>query len=171
MFPERWHDYLLCGTVIDKTNIICFKVPLKRSVFIFNYVTSNVDVWTVDRLLQQNPTIGAVIDLTNTSKYYDSKQVKRAGVLYKKIPVAGQVVPSEEDVKKFIDTIEEFTEKCPSMLIGVHCTHGVNRTGYMVCKYMQNKLHVSPKESLEKFESARGHKIERQNYIDNLLQY
>lgn len=25
-------------------------------------------------------------------------------------------------------------------LIGVHCTHGLNRTGYMVCRYMRDRL-------------------------------
>ena len=35
------------------------------------------------------------------------------------------------------------------LLIGVHCTHGVNRTGYLVCRYMIDKLDFQPKNAIE----------------------
>lgn len=34
-------------------------------------------------------------------------------------------------------------------LIGVHCTHGVNRTGYLVCRYMIEQMQMSPITALE----------------------
>ena len=33
-------------------------------------------------------------------------------------------------------------------MIGVHCTHGVNRTGYMVCCYMISKLGFAPDQAI-----------------------
>ena len=33
-------------------------------------------------------------------------------------------------------------------VIGVHCTHGVNRTGYMVCRYMISKLGFAPDQAI-----------------------
>uniref|UniRef100_A0A1A9WW40 Tyrosine specific protein phosphatases domain-containing protein n=1 Tax=Glossina brevipalpis TaxID=37001 RepID=A0A1A9WW40_9MUSC len=53
-------------------------------------------------------------------------------------------------------------------LIGVHCTHGVNRTGYFICSYMISELTMKPLEAIRKFVVARGHKIERFNYLDAL---
>ncbi|ANF29775.1 ORF-127 [Catopsilia pomona nucleopolyhedrovirus] len=168
MFPERWHDYTQCGSTIEGTNIVCFKVPLNAELFA--YVTDDEDKWTVERMLKQNPTMGAVIDLTNTNnKYYDGVHVKRAGLLYAKIKVPGHAVPSERLVQKFIDTVDEFTVKCPGMSIGVHCTHGVNRSGYMVCRYMMKKLKCAPQEAVDRFEKARGHAIERRNYMYDLF--
>lgn len=45
-------------------------------------------------------------------------------------------------IKNFI-----FCVPCPpEKLIGVHCTHGLNRTGYLVCRYLhisQLLLHLS----------------------------
>lgn len=34
-------------------------------------------------------------------------------------------------------------------LIGVHCTHGVNRTGYLICHYMIYSLGMSPMDAIE----------------------
>ncbi|GBP90088.1 Tyrosine-protein phosphatase [Eumeta japonica] len=54
-------------------------------------------------------------------------------------------------------------------LVGVHCTHGLNRTGYLVCRYMRDRLDVPPKQAITQFEKARGYHIERENYIADLL--
>ncbi|ALR71690.1 protein tyrosine phosphatase 1 [Anticarsia gemmatalis multiple nucleopolyhedrovirus] len=167
MFPRRWHNYTTCGKVIEGTNLICFKVPLEQEVF--EYVTNDEDRWTVYNLVNSHRTLGAVIDLTNTLRYYDGAEVRDAGVLYKKIRVPGQEVPNEDIVQEFFDTVQEFSAQCPGMLIGVHCTHGLNRTGYLVCRYIIDKLHVSPADAIARFEAARGHKIERRNYLEDLL--
>ncbi len=37
----------------------------------------------------------------------------------------------------------------PDLLIGVHCTHGINRTGYLICRYMINELSFKPKNAIE----------------------
>lgn len=34
-------------------------------------------------------------------------------------------------------------------LIGVHCTHGLNRTGYLICKYMVQRNGVSAEKAIE----------------------
>jgi atypical dual specificity phosphatase len=167
MFPRRWHDYTACGKVIKGTNFICFKVPLKKELF--EYVTNDEDCWTVVKLVNKQRALGAVIDLTNTSRYYDSADVLNAGVLYKKIRVPGQEVPNEDIVQEFFDTVQEFSHRCPGMLIGVHCTHGLNRTGYLVCRYMVERLSVSPTDAIARFEAAREHKIEKHNYLEDLL--
>lgn len=167
MFPDRWHDYAACGNVIEGTKLICFKVPLKKELF--EYVTNEEDRWTVTSLLARLCSLGAVIDLTNTARYYDGADLIKAGVLYKKIRVPSGTVPNENIVKNFISTVDEFIDRCPTMLIGVHCTHGLNRSGYLVCRYMVDRLGVSPTDAIARFETARGHKIERNNYLQDLL--
>lgn len=34
-------------------------------------------------------------------------------------------------------------------VIGVHCTHGLNRTGFFICKYMIEKLHYYPAQAID----------------------
>ena len=53
-------------------------------------------------------------------------------------------------------------------VIGVHCTHGVNRTGYLVCRYLIQKMGWDPEAAIAGFSAARGHPIERQNYLQDL---
>jgi hypothetical protein len=60
-----------------------------------------------------------------------------------------------------------FTEK----LIGVHCTHGLNRTGFFVCAYMVLCNNLLPSDVLRNFQIARGYPIERGNYISSIIQF
>lgn len=76
-------------------------------------------------------------------------------------------------------------------LIGVHCTHGLNRTGFLVCRYMIEEMKMTADEAIScnshlnvffyflfiyeiaifffsVFEDARGHKIKRENYLNKL---
>ncbi|XP_013191531.2 RNA/RNP complex-1-interacting phosphatase [Amyelois transitella] len=165
--PDRWIPYKPCGNVINGTRIICFKVPLRKDVQVGN--RDITEIWDVPALLQTVPNLGAVIDLTNTSRYYNPRELQAAGVLYKKILMPGRIIPPENKVYEFMDTIDEFLGKNRDFVVGVHCTHGLNRTGYMVCRYMRDRLHIAAKKAIKDFEKARGYQIERDNYIADLL--
>ncbi|GJQ76262.1 hypothetical protein Trydic_g1996 [Trypoxylus dichotomus] len=80
-------------------------------------------------------------------------------------------VPSEALVQKFYNAIEEFLRANISSdsLIGVHCTHGLNRTGYFICRYMIDKMNVKPEKAIESFQSARGHTMERPLLVNAIL--
>ena len=34
-------------------------------------------------------------------------------------------------------------------LVGIHCTHGVNRTGYVLCRYLIEYLNYEPERAIE----------------------
>lgn len=165
--PDRWLDYSTCGKVVEGTNIICFKVPLRKSVQAGNKEIP--EIWTIKDLLYKIPRLVGVIDLTNTKRYYDPSEFKAAGVLYKKIPLQGRVIPPRFLIREFYRTVKSFSEEAEDGLIGVHCTHGLNRTGYMVCSYMRDVLCINPQRALRNFERARGHKIERSIYVNGIL--
>ena len=38
----------------------------------------------------------------------------------------------------------------------------------MVCRYMIERLHMSPDEAITLFDTARGHEQERDNYLQHL---
>ncbi|XP_059050027.1 RNA/RNP complex-1-interacting phosphatase homolog isoform X1 [Achroia grisella] len=165
--PDRWTAYKPCGKIIDGTRIICFKVPLRRNVQQGNNEINYI--WDIPTLLRDVPKLGAVIDLTNTARYYNPRDLQEAGVLHKKILMPGRVIPPENKVIEFMDTVDEFLGKDCDLIIGVHCTHGLNRTGYMVCRYMRDRLGILAKDAIKKFEKGRGYQIERENYLADLL--
>ncbi|CAG5028708.1 unnamed protein product [Parnassius apollo] len=165
--PDRWLQYKACGKVIEGTRIICFKVPLKRVVQIKHRDVN--ELWDIKAVLKKIPKLGAVVDLTNTTRYYDPKKFEMAGMRYKKILMPGRIIPPEDKVTEFMNAVDTFLEDNDDKLVGVHCTHGLNRTGYMVCRYMRDRLGVPAAVAIRRFELARGYQIERDNYVADLL--
>ena len=86
------------------------------------------------------------------------------GVKYCKIFTKGHEVPDKGVVDKFYKAVEGMEGK----MIGVHCTHGLNRTGYLICRYMVEKMGLDPGEAIQAFDVARGHKQERGNYLEHI---
>jgi atypical dual specificity phosphatase len=108
--------------------------------------------------------LGMVINGTNTERYYDSREISNSSIEYKKLPSSGRsFVECESLVKTFIKTVDDFLESNNdnNLLIGVHCTDGVNRAGYLICRYMIDRLGMSINDALNAFETSRGYNIER----------
>ena len=80
----------------------------------------------------------------------------------------GHVVPHEHVIKRFFWAVDEMISRKKDALIGVHCTHGVNRSGYLICRYLIEKRNWEPSKAIAEFNLHRGHQMERQNYIDDL---
>ncbi|XP_053677277.1 RNA/RNP complex-1-interacting phosphatase [Anopheles nili] len=114
--------------------------------------------------------IGLVVDLTNTLRYYDPKDFTRNGVDHVKLKVPGRVVPPWKSVLRFIDVVNGYLKdpNYDGKLVGVHCTHGLNRTGYFICAYLILELGYQPMEAIRLFNTKRGHQMERENYLKSL---
>lgn len=164
--PKGWLNYCAVGGVIEGTPFIPFKVPLSKS-FLRQLPTEKH--WTLDHVFWNIPRIGMVIDLTNSTRYYNPQSLLANGVIHKKIFCEGRgTLPGDAKVKVFMDAVAEFSARYPDKLIGVHCTHGLNRTGYMICRYMMEKLSIPADTAISAFATARGHPIERPTYLDDL---
>ena len=74
----------------------------------------------------------------------------------------------DDEVDQFFSVVRELSVLDPDGLIGVHCTHGVNRTGYMICRYMIEKNGLDPDEAIDRFDKSRGHRQERDIYLLHL---
>ncbi|XP_053978960.1 WW domain-binding protein 11-like [Hylaeus anthracinus] len=164
--PERWLEYKPYGKVISGTKILPFKVPLKEAV------CNNLEPdkrFTTSMLVQTFPRLKYIVDLTNTDRYYDEKEFTNSGVQYEKIMVRGREVPSMDVVKKFFKVMDDFTSACGEEdIVGVHCTHGINRSGYLICRYLVQQLGWELGECLKAFAEAREYPIEREIYLNAL---
>ena len=57
----------------------------------------------------------------------------------------------------------------PNEYIGVHCTHGKNRTGYMIINYMCREKGVGLDEAMAAFEASRYPlKIDKEHLLVDL---
>lgn len=169
--PDKWLDYTSIGKQVPNTRFLPFKVPLKDDV-----CEKYGESFTTNQLLELHPKLKLIIDLTNTNydRYYYSDDFKKHGIHIEKIKCIGGpgVIPTKLQVKEFQDIVDWFLASKGARsdsLIGVHCTHGLNRTGYFICKYMTDKLRINPQTALDSFEEARGHRMERQLLIQDIL--
>ncbi|XP_041706557.1 RNA/RNP complex-1-interacting phosphatase isoform X1 [Coregonus clupeaformis] len=168
--PDRWEDYQAVGKIISGTRFIAFKVPLKPSLCRHVERSEAFGPWELMQTMEKDgQELGLIIDLTFTTRYYKPEDLPDS-VLYLKIFTAGHEVPSDPTILSFKRAVRRFLRDNThnDKLIGVHCTHGLNRTGYLVCRYLIDVDGMDPKEAVELFNSSRGHSIERGNYLKDL---
>nr|XP_020511694.1 RNA/RNP complex-1-interacting phosphatase-like [Labrus bergylta] len=168
--PDRWLNYKAVGKRLHGSRFIAFKVPLKQSL---NCQLSNRDVFgpweLLDSLKKEKQDLGLIVDLTFTKRYYNLQDLPES-LLFVKILTAGHQIPSDETILSFKRAVRKFLRDNADndKLVGVHCTHGLNRTGYLICRYLIDVDGMDPQEAVQLFNSSRGHNIERQNYLDDL---
>lgn len=165
--PDGWLDYAPIKDVITETRIVPFKSPLPVQKFETDQLMEHK--WTPSDVMCRVPDLGLVIDLTYKAPgYYEPVEFLENGVDYIKLKCPGHISPPPEIIQLFLDSVDNFFREHPNGVVGVHCTHGVNRTGYMICRYLIERRGYSAQEALDKFLEMRGYALERENYIQEL---
>lgn len=167
--PNRW---LRCPR---KSNIICekflaFKTPLSDR---FESQMPLECIFTPEMIFSYTKTtklkLGLWIDLTNTKRFYNREVVEKEGCKYVKISCRGHgETPSREQTQTFFNIVDEFINSNPLSFIGVHCTHGFNRTGFLIVSYLVERMDFSVEAALKAFADAREPGIYKQDYIEEL---
>nr|GEW53415.1 mRNA-capping enzyme-like [Tanacetum cinerariifolium] len=171
--PPGWLDCPAYGQEIG--GLVPSKVPLGESFndcIIPGKRYSFRQVIHLQRVLGRK--LGAVIDLTNTTRYYSVNDWKKEGIKYVKINCKGRgSVPENEAVNQFVYEVSQFLarQKNPKKYILVHCTHGHNRTGYMIIHYLMRTLLISVTQAIKIFSDARPPGIYKPDYIDALYSF
>ncbi|XP_036172163.1 mRNA-capping enzyme isoform X4 [Myotis myotis] len=86
--------------------------------------------------------MGLLVDLTNTSRFYDRNDIEKEGIKYIKLQCKGH---------------------------GVHCTHGFNRTGFLICAFLVEKMDWSIEAAVATFAQARPPGIYKGDYLKELF--
>ncbi|CAG9814037.1 unnamed protein product [Phaedon cochleariae] len=112
---------------------------------------------------------GLWIDLTNTSRFYDKREIEENGCTYMKLQCRGHgETPTMEQTDIFIHIVHNFITKYPLKCIAVHCTHGFNRTGFLIVSYLVKKTDCSLEVALDMFAKSRPVGIYKEDYIVEL---
>ncbi|XP_047544524.1 mRNA-capping enzyme [Vanessa atalanta] len=169
--PNRWLNCPRTSENIIGNQFLAFKTPLSSQydseVPEYNRFKPNMVFECVKTLKRK---ISLWIDLTNTSRFYDKKEVEQHGCRYNKIKLRGhKETPSEEQTQHFIDIVRESMDKNPDDLIGVHCTHGFNRTGFLIIAYLVLENNCSLHAAIFEFSRNRPPGIYKQDYLDELF--
>jgi len=169
-FIQKWSTFSNYNCFIEKVNIIPFKCPLERK---YDTHLSQFDFFHFEDLYEYsvsvNKPITDIIDLTFTNKYYNPKKEDFAfcRVSHHKFMIPGKNIPDPPILEEILDRIERILQN--DGIVGVHCTHGINRTGFIICCYLVMRLGWKPEEALKAFEKSRGYPLEHQDYIEAVL--
>eukprot|EP00730_Choanoeca_flexa_P006932 TRINITY_DN12251_c0_g2_i2.p1 TRINITY_DN12251_c0_g2~~TRINITY_DN12251_c0_g2_i2.p1 ORF type:complete len:791 (+),score=165.25 TRINITY_DN12251_c0_g2_i2:48-2420(+) len=167
--PERW---LLCprkGETITVNEDGGGFVPMKT--MLDNKYDEQIPLenrWTPEMMAGRYEEMTLLIDLTKTSRYYD-RHLLPDTMHVQKIECQGHGGgPAPDQVKLFIAICKRHWDKDPKALIGVHCTHGFNRTGFMIAAYLYQERGDAIEDAISFFKRARDPGIYKDDYIRDL---
>lgn len=172
--PQGWLDCPPFGRCIGGS-IVPSKVPLDETyndaVIPGRRYSSKQVISSQRRYFRE---LGLVVDLTNTRRYYSPSEYTNLGIKYIKIACKGRdAVPDNDSVNKFVYEVMQFIgrHKHSRKIVLVHCTHGHNRTGFMIVHYLIRTKLCSVTEALHEFEVARPPGIYKRDYIEALYSF
>ncbi|XP_045510958.1 mRNA-capping enzyme [Colias croceus] len=165
--PDRWLHCPRKSSGLIAEKFLAFKTPLGPK---FNDKLPECNRFTPSMLFSYvkdlKLKLGLWIDLTNTSRFYDKKEIEKMDCKYVKLSCRGHgETPSVEQTRAFIKIVKNFIAQNPLLIIGVHCTHGFNRTGFLLVSYMTEELDCSVDAALAVFAHKRDPGIYKQDYI------
>jgi mRNA-capping enzyme len=171
--PPRWLNCPRKANSLVADKFLAFKVPLSAK---FDQKMPQDCRFNAKMLIESvkrsygNKKLGLIIDLTNTNRFYDAdSEIKQQGIKYLKINCKGHdETPTREDTQLFLNFCENFIRQNPLALIGIHCTHGFNRSGFLICSYLVEKLDFSIDMAISMFALSRPNGIYKQDYINEL---
>ncbi|GBG89499.1 hypothetical protein CBR_g49290 [Chara braunii] len=178
--PEGWVECPCFGESLGK--LVPCKVPLGEA---FKDLIKPGGRFTPALMIQKQKAlsrqIGLVIDLTNTRRYYMEKEWTAHNVKHLKIPCRGKgEAPDAESVNRFVFELLRYfaapvgrggggVGQQQHKYVVVHCTHGFNRTGYMIINYLLRTVGGSVEEHLKAFARVRPPGIYKADYIRELF--
>jgi len=172
----RWITLPSIGNAVKGCHLVPMKVPLSMKE---DDISIEEGGLTIRKVKEALPTVVKVVSLVNIDrkelfrngpKMYTREEVAEEGLLWGQVHCSplghadSQPYPSEEIVHQFFKEVE-----VDNGLVAVHCAHGLNRTGYLICRYLIQKCGVEPREAVARFNDARGYPMRRQTLLDHLF--
>ncbi|XP_070494063.1 mRNA-capping enzyme [Chironomus tepperi] len=170
--PNRWLKCPIRSDSFIGEKFIAFKTPLDKK---FDHQTGDAYSFYPNMLFDlvkniYKKKLGLWIDLTNTNRFYNRSDVENKDCQYVKLQCRGfSETPSPEQVRSFIELVDDFLANRPLDIIGVHCTHGFNRTGFLIVSYLVEKHDYDVAAAIQEFANARPPGIYKQDYINELF--
>lgn len=184
--PDRYNDYdafnkyfvvprlALRGVLPSKTFLdVCFDEQVAPRI-------DGRGIWRVGDIakhrfqsidkpgLTDRPSVAAVVSLCLTERYYDIHELRRLGVRYTRFEVQGNGdLPRLSSIFAFLELFAHLSYQFPNQLVILHCTHGINRTGFFSLMLLLAFQGRRVEDAVDYFGQARGRAIDR----DELIEY
>lgn len=110
----------------------------------------------------------AIVDISADIPPYNPQSFEI--IKYYKCATVSKVVPDPSSIRRFIQLIDSILKSSTveNPLIAVHCHYGFNRTGFLLCCYLIERLGWSVEQAIEGFRMAKSPGIKHPHFIDAL---
>jgi len=170
---ETWKVFQKFNNFVEGTTILPCKAFLEEKKWLSHL--KKPELFHIDDFLnsldKKGLRLDLIIDLNRSFDYYNFSKLKNENSLlskthYKKFLLENAALPCEKELNEIYDLLKSSHEK--GEIVAIHCYHGVNRTGYIVCDFICRYFGLSGEDAISRFESARGHKIEHEVMTNKL---
>lgn len=167
--PDRWLGCPTFGEIIDD-NFLPMKTLLKDDVPLPPDYKFTPEIFLA-QMKERKIDVGLIINLAFSERYYDGDDIiDDFDIQYKHIPCRGfNEAPQAKERGEFVRTCNSFLATNPKKIIAVHCTHGFNRTGFMICYYLCTERDWAIEAAVGRFSNVRPPGIYKQDYLNELF--
>jgi len=118
-----------------------------------------------------NIKVGLVIDLTNTNRFYNKELMEKENQCkFFKLQCRGHgELPTVAQTRVFVEVCDSFIRRNPLEMIGIHCTHGFNRTGFLIIAYLVEKMAWSVDMAAQVFAQCRPPGMYKEDYLIEIV--
>jgi len=153
-----------------------------------------IDMFIKEQIVLYNRKIGLIIDLCNHEclyqtdlEKYRNTEIKRnlksreskderndpsylydLNIDYQHLNFVAKEIPSKEKCQEVGLLIEKFKREHPGEYIGIHCSYGFNRTGFVVCSYLIEFGKFTIDEALDSFARSRVPGVKHEDFKEEL---
>jgi len=168
--PPRWLNCPRKSSSLVAQRFLAFKTPLDERYDSQVPIENRFGPKMLFQTMKAHKVkIGLWIDLTNTSRFYDKRLVEEEDCKYVKLSCRGHgETPPEEAVKTFIKICKTYISQNPLDIVAVHCTHGFNRTGFLLCAYLVEEFDWDINMAVQEFTKVREPGIYKESYLKEI---
>ena len=166
--PKGWETTKNIGELIqlDNVSFVVFKTPIEQT----RWTCSNV-LASCPELKLRPSMILSISSFKDEPLKYDKEEFTELGIGHESLHVfGGKRVPSDFVVSIFFDIVEDFIENSINGMIGVHATWSVEKTSYLIARFLIEKKGWEPDEALHTADTTRGEVIAKETYKLDLLE-
>jgi hypothetical protein len=166
--PGGWKN-LIFGSrtpLFPGLNLLSMKTPLGKNVAYKYY--KEFQVYSQEIVKELGMDICCIVDISGTNKQRYNKDDLPANTQMHKIPTDQQMLPSEQQLEQFCNLIDTCIKEHNNKLTLVHCTYGVNYTGYFLSYYLASRRAVPVEVAVSYFAVSRKVAMYDAELLDSL---
>ena len=190
---HKWGKLSTYGTPLDdKHGLIPMKTPIAdKYIDDMKWNSFTIHDLVHEQWARHGRVVGLMIDLSNHDCIYDYESIsvpvdpvvppasshnnftkhpehEYVTLKYMKHRCISKQCPSFENIQGFSKIVLDYKKQYPSHYIGVHCSYGFNRTGFVVCSFMVEQCGLHPDAAVMLFSNSRRPGIKHAWFVDEL---